>query len=280
MSEPDNGNEPQRMGLYIQAKPLAVRVEIAAEAAPGKGARLRRLPDGDVAGDAPRRVERGVSADSEGRETGPAARQAADLALEIASAREITLEGGGTLTIDPTRALTAIDVDSRAARGDRVNVMAAQEVARQISLRRLSGLIIVDFIGVPPRAVGDALRADMLMHLKDAGVKADATHFSKFGVLELAVERQRRPLHEILFGADGAPTAQTTALEALRALEREGEADRGARLTLTVSEPVAAWLKDNDELWRSAMTDRLGARFAVEAASAGAKPDLIDVAQQ
>jgi len=259
---------------------VAVRVEIAAEAAPGKGARLRRLPDGDVTGDAPRRVERGAPADSEGCETGAPARQAADLAMEIATATAITLEGGGTLSVEPTRALVAMDVDSRAARGDRVNVMAAQEAARQISLRNLSGLIVIDFIGTPQRAVADALRADLLMHLKDGGVNADATHLSKFGVLELAVERRRRPLHEILLGADGEPTAQTTALQALHALEREGEADRGAQLSLTVSAPVAAWLKDHDEIWRGALTDRLGARFTVQAAPVGARPDVIDVARQ
>jgi len=74
--------------------------------------------------------------------------------------------------------------------------------------------------------------------------------------------------------------AQTTALQALHALEREGEADRGAQLSLTVSAPVAAWLKDHDEIWRGALTDRLGARFTVQAAPVGARPDVIDVARQ
>lgn len=262
-----------------------VRVEIAAEAAPGKGPRLRRLPDGAGVADAPRRLTPAASLAVEAGDVvrGDEARAAADLAVEIAASRVIALAGGGDLAIEPARGLVAIDVDGGAQPPRAVNPAAAEEAARQIALRGLSGLVMIDFAGAPDRAAGAALRASVLAHLSAFGVKAEAALVSRFGVLELAVERRRRAVHEMLFEPDGSPRVDAVAFDALRALEREGAADRGARLVLTVAPPVAAWLADHELIWRAGLTDRLGARFTVTAApepERGAAPDFIDVARE
>ena len=82
--------------------------------------------------------------------------------IATALAREVPLDGGGRLLIEPTAALTAIDVDGGAERALAVNLAAAREIARQIRLRNLGGIIVVDFIGLAQRRdrqrVVDALR--------------------------------------------------------------------------------------------------------------------------
>ncbi|MEL0001827.1 MAG: ribonuclease E/G, partial [Rhodospirillales bacterium] len=69
-----------------------------------------------------------------------------DSTISSALERMVALTGGGTIWIDPTRALTAIDVDSGSADIDSVNLIAAREIARQVRLRRLGGIIAIDFI--------------------------------------------------------------------------------------------------------------------------------------
>ncbi|MGD2133146.1 MAG: ribonuclease E/G [Maricaulaceae bacterium] len=264
----------------------AVRVEIAAEAAPGKGPRLRRSPDGrDAAdGDAPRRLARAPSLAEAFPDavTGPDAREMADLAEELALAREVALPGGGSLAIEPTRGLTAVDVDAGDRPGDdkartvrRVNLAAAEGLARHVGLRGLSGLIVVDFVSTFRRADLDVVRDRLAAGLEAQGVKADLAPVSRFGVLELTVARTRRAIHEIgRDAATGAPSPETIALAALRLLESEAIADRGARLKLTAPAAVVAWLRADHIPWRAALTDRIGARFEVVAHDDPMRPDI------
>jgi Ribonuclease G/E len=194
--------------------------------------------------------------------------------MEAALAREIALQGGGSIAIEPTRALIAVDVDAGARPGDSpmrlaraTNLAAVEAVARHIALRALSGVIVIDLLRMPAREERDAIRQRMNEALAATGVRAEVGGVSRLGLLEIAVERRRRAVHEIALDAEGAPTAETLALTALRRLEDEGLADRGARLELLAPAKAMAWLEGEGAGigWREALTRRIGARFTVSA---------------
>jgi Ribonuclease G/E len=258
-------------GLHEGAR---VKVEIAAEAAPDKGPRLRRLPDAAEVGDAPIRIAAPppLAELEEDALRGPEARRIADAAEDAALMREIALEGGGAITIEATRALTAIDVDAGARESSAptrlaraVNLAAIDAAARHISLRALSGLIVIDLLDLRAREDRDAMRERMIAALRASGVKAEVGLVSRLGLLELAVERRRRSVREVVCDSTGEPTDESIALAALRRLEDEAVADRGARLVLRAPAAAAAWLEADTIGWREALTARIGARFAIEA---------------
>ncbi len=250
---------------------VRVKVEVAAEAAPGKGPRLRRLPDAAETGNFPRKLADASSLVADVVK-GPEARRVADEALDAALSREIALVGGGTIAIEPTRALTAIDVDAGARTADTpanlartTNLAAIDAAARHIALRALSGLIVIDLLHTEAREDREAARERMAAQLSFLGLRGEVGGVSRFGLLELAVERRRRPLHQIVM-EDGRLSEESIALEGIRRLENEGLADRGARLLLQAPAEVVSWLEGEGAAmgWESALTGRLGARFSVE----------------
>jgi len=185
----------------------------------------------------------------------------------------VKIPGGGSLYIEQTRAMTTIDVDAdgRKGQGDAaklsaaLNMSAAKESARQIRMRGLGGIVAIDFVsmrGQPDRkAVEQALR----QAFKKDRAKVDVAALSQFGVGELARQRRGRSLAEQMLDKSGALSVETRALAALRRLEGEGRARGGKRLSLQIPEDVKAWLEAESIDWRSAMTDRIGPRFELEA---------------
>ncbi|MGE0827945.1 MAG: ribonuclease E/G, partial [Hyphomonadaceae bacterium] len=213
---------------------IVVRVE--REGARGKGPVLT-LVETPHPGGAPRRIARHESDEDleSARPADSASRAQIDDAIEDCLGRSAGIPGGGMLSIEPTAALVAIDVDAGArpggADGERfareLNIAAAQESARQIRLRGLGGIIAVDFASMRAReniaAVESAARAAFAGD--PWGVQIG--RISRFGVLELSRRQMRRPLHEILCAASGAESAETIALKALRAIERKAQDARG-----------------------------------------------------
>jgi Ribonuclease G/E len=264
------GRTPE--GLHEGAR---IKVEVAAEAASGKGPRLRRLPDAAESGAFPRLVSSPAPlAEQIAEVRGPEARRVADQAVDAALAREVPLDGGGSIAVEPTRGLVAIDVDAGARASDTparlaraINLAAVEVVARHVGLRSLSGVIVVDLMRMSEREDRDLMRERMKAMLATAGVRAEVSGPSRLGLLEIAVERRRRAVHEILLEGSGACMAETTALAALRRLEDEGVADRGARLELLAPGAAFAWLEGEGARigWREGLTTRLGARFRVSA---------------
>ena len=252
------------------AEGAAVEVEIAAEARRGKGAvaRLVGAAEGPprILSLAPSLVER-LSAFAPGQPVGegPLARDAADNAEDAALAIEHALAGGGSIAIEPTRALTAVDVDLGAARGDprqaarRTNLAAIGEGARLLRLKSLGGLIVIDLIGASHD--GAALTAALKAAFEPDQPGVSIGPISRFGVLQLTVPRRARPVMEILCDADGRASAATTALRLLRGLEREGAADGGARLIGRCA-PAAA---EAATPYIAELTDRIGPRFEIRA---------------
>jgi len=86
---------------------------------------------------------------------------------------------------------------------------------------------------------------------------------SRFGTIEMTRARTRLSLDETLMTKSSVPSVETQALHGLRLLEREGRFSGGAQLTLTVLPPAFNWLTEDRIGWRSAMTERLGARFKI-----------------
>lgn len=197
-----------------------------------------------------------------------------DAVFEEALARQIPIPGGGLLIIEPTAALTAIDVDAggRAggADGERfvrdLNIAAAQECLRQLQLRHLGGISVIDFVSMRRQ---DS-RKDLEAALREAA-KADPwgcqlAHLSRFGLIELSRPQRLRPIAETMLGPDGQLSSETLALQLLRALEREASLSRGRPVAARVHPEISKWLQGSDIGWRDALTKRIGARFTIESA--------------
>ncbi len=196
-----------------------------------------------------------------------------DLDGEFAAALEpvAPIPGGGRLIIEPVTALTAIDVDSAGrpsqAGGQKLaldlNKAAAREAARQIRLRGIGGVAAIDFLPLKKRADQNALDQAVRGAFKRDPAKIDIAPPSRFAIVELARQRLGRALHERCWESFGVETVETRALAALRALEREGRANRAARLELRCGAEIHAWLEADPIGWRKAMKARLADRFSL-----------------
>jgi Ribonuclease G/E len=196
---------------------------------------------------------------------GEAARDAIDAAIEEASQPFVPFAAGATLTIEHTRALTAVDVDAGSATvRDRaaLNLKASREIARQISLRGLAGLFVIDFLTDERpdrrRETAETLRRELERRLARRSTVLDV---SELGLCEVSIARRQRGFWAAMAAA---PAEERAALDLLRRLESEGWRNRGGRLRARVGEAAARWLAANDGLWRQAMRDRIGERWSFE----------------
>lgn len=177
--------------------------------------------------------------------------------IESAFQREVRLPSGGSIVIDPTEALTSIDINSsKATKGSDIeetalntNLEAADEIARQLRLRDLGGLIVIDFIDMtPPRH-----QREVENRLKDA-VRPDRARvqigkISRFGLLEMSRQRLRPSLGEasqhVCPRCNGQGTVRSNeslALSILRLIEEEALKNNTAQVNALVPVAVAAYL--------------------------------------
>ena len=268
------GGEEALLSLRPDESPpvrgAAVEVEIRTESRRGKLATVRLI--GDATGE-PRIVEAAPDIETELRALakdgklveGLGAREAADAAQAEALETIHALPAGGSIAIEPTRALVSIDVDlggrgggdtKRASR--QANLTALGVGARLLRLKGLGGLGIFDLVGRGHDGKAIARAARSAFGPDNPGVAIDK--ISRFGTLTLTVPRRRRPVLDDLLDGAGRLSARSGALELARALERQGRAAPGAQLTARASPTVIAAF----ESLRPAMTDRLGARFSLE----------------
>jgi hypothetical protein len=248
------------------ARGAAVEVEIAAEARGGKLAVARLIGPAsgppERLGPAPSLEARlKAAAPGAGIMEGEGAREAADLAEEAALTSSHALAGGVQLHIEPTRALVAVDVDwsgtprPSAAAVMRANLEAIQETARLLRLKALGGGVAIDLVGFPRDR--DALQAAARDAFAADGPGVSVLPANRLGLLCLSKPHRERPLADILCGPDGRLSARTIAQRLVRALERQGRADPGARLVADCASDVAAELEPLAAL--------LGPRFSVAA---------------
>jgi ribonuclease E len=177
--------------------------------------------------------------------------------IETAFEREVKLPSGGSIVIDPTEALVSIDINSaRATRGGDIeetalntNLEAADEIARQLRLRDIGGLIVIDFIDMTPikhqREVENRLRDA----LKLDRARVQMGRISRFGLLEMSRQRLRPSLAEsrghVCPRCNGQGTIRDTeslALSILRLIEEESAKDRTAQIRAILPVSVATFL--------------------------------------
>ncbi len=173
--------------------------------------------------------------------------------LEAVSNPVVTLKSGGTIVIDSTEALVAIDVNSGRSTRERnieetalkTNLEAAQEIARQLRLRNLAGLIVIDFIDMDESRNERLVERKLKEALKGDRARIQTGRISAFGLLELSRQRLRPSLHEALSrpcprcsGTGHVRSPEATALSLLRAIE--ARAAKGEAAALRVALPVEA----------------------------------------
>lgn len=185
-------------------------------------------------------------------------------AIDGACETIIAIPGGGDIAIEQTRALLAIDVDKgTAVKSLDVSLAACELIAQQVRLRGLGGLVVIDIPNLR-----QAKQRERVFQALNAAFANDPNtvkiaSMSRFGTIELTRSKSSASLDAQLLGPDGEPTTETRALHALRQLEREARASAGAKLELTVPPDMFAWLDADLIGWRSAMMERLGARFSL-----------------
>ena len=245
----------------------ALDVEIAIEPQGGKPAVARSFADdGGEAPLAPASLEARLAALAPGAAVteGAKARAVVDEAEDEALAIEHSLPGGGSMAIESTRALVAVDIDlgsgggrdaKRAAR--QTNMTALTELGRLLRLKALGGLVVVDLVGRGHDGPALARAAQGAFAADQPGVVLGPV--TRFGTLELALPRRHRPVREILCGPDGRPTVQTLSLRLVRAIERQAAANPGARLLAICAPEVAAAAAGA----ATALAGIIGARFEI-----------------
>ncbi|WP_428541358.1 Rne/Rng family ribonuclease [Rhodopila sp.] len=169
----------------------------------------------------------------------------------------VQLRSGGYLVINQAEALVAIDVNSGRSTRERnveetalrTNLEAADEVARQLRLRDLAGLIVIDFIDMESKRHNAMVERRIKEALKNDRARIQVGHISHFGLLEMSRQRLRPSLAETSFilcphcgGTGHVRSTENAAIHVLRGIEDEGSKRRSAEIVVHVSSPVALYL--------------------------------------
>jgi ribonuclease E len=186
----------------------------------------------------------------------------------------VQLKSGGYLVINQAEALVAIDVNSGRSTRERgieetalrTNLEAADEVARQLRLRDLAGLIVIDFIDMEAKKHNAAVERRLKDALRIDRARIQVGHISHFGLMEMSRQRLRPSLAETSFvmcphcgGLGQVRSTESAAIHVLRGIEDEGAKGRASLIMVNVASSIALYLLNNKR-------DRLGeieARYAM-----------------
>lgn len=203
---------------------------------------------------------------------------------------EVALPGGGSLLIEPVRSLTAVDVNAGGRRaGDaarlalETNLAAAAAAARQLRLRKLSGLIVVDFLELKPREQRQEVVRSLRRHMKPDPQAGQVTPMSASGLVEVTRRRAGPALHELLTrpcGLGGSGRAWDPAVlawEALLRLRHQALGRAGRPPKLRVSPALSAALSGPAAAALQAVEAALGQQIVIEPESARAdeNPEIV-----
>src|SRR5688572_26969788 len=192
--------------------------------------------------------------------------------------RKVPLRQGGSIVIDPTEALVAIDVNSGNFRAEdsaeetayQMNILAAKEIARQLRLRDLGGVIVNDFIDMRKerhrrgveRALRDAVKRDR--------ARTKILRTSPFGLIEMTRQRIRPSLKRSVFkdcpdcvGTGVVKTAESMAIEVVRHLILASQQEGAAKILITVSVDVGTYLNNKKRRELSKIEDDAGVSIQV-----------------
>jgi len=180
-------------------------------------------------------------------------------------AENVPLKSGGSLVIDQTEALVAIDVNSGTSKRDyniedtalRTNLEASKEIARQLKLRDMAGLIVIDFIDMEKFANRRSIEKKLKESLKSDRSRIQVGRISSFGLLEMSRQRMRSSIQENSYeicphcdGKGSLRTPESIALEILREISEAANDKRAATVQVEVSIEILNFIVNNkrDEL--------------------------------
>ncbi len=191
----------------------------------------------------------------------------------------VQLRSGGYIVLNPTEALVAIDVNSGKSTRERhieetafrTNLEAADEIARQLRLRDLAGLIVVDFIDMEDNRHNAAVERRLKEGMKTDRARIQLGRISPFGLLELSRQRLRPSLTETHFehcphcgGTGSIRSIGSSALHLLRVLEEEGLRQRSAEVMVRLPTTVAFYVLNQMRQRLAEVENRYGFRVIIE----------------
>jgi ribonuclease E len=198
--------------------------------------------------------------------------------IDLIHSPVVQLRSGGYIVISPTEALVAIDVNSGRSTKERnieetatrTNLEAAEEIARQLRLRDLAGLIVIDFIDMEEHRNQGAVERRLKDAMKHDRARIQVGRISPFGLLELSRQRLRPSLVEASTqpcphcnGTGHIRSTESTALHVLRAIEEEGIRRRSAELCIYVPTAIALYILNQKRVALTQIETRYGFRVAV-----------------
>ncbi|USZ51411.1 ribonuclease E [Halomonas sp. DN3] len=198
--------------------------------------------------------------------------------IETAYEREVKLPSGGSIVIDHTEALVSIDINSaRATRGSDIeetalqtNLEAADEIARQLRLRDIGGLVVIDFIDMGPARNQREVENRARDALKLDRARVQIGRISRFGLMEMSRQRLRPSLGEtsgvVCPRCDGQGTirdVRSLSLSVMRLIEEEAMKERSAQIRAILPVPVATYLLNEKRAILADIERRQGVRVVI-----------------
>lgn len=188
----------------------------------------------------------------------------------------VPLACGGRVAIEPTAALTAIDVDSGPATPIEANQQAVAVIARQLRLRNVAGQIVIDFVSAGGKGVLLKLASQLKQAIAGDPVATHVIGVSPLGLIEMTRERKGASLAELMQERGWHASAEAVALRALRLALAEAPHRPGRGLTLVVAHDVAAALSRRPDALAEAEA-RLGRKLSVRPEPRGREDVAIEV---
>jgi len=201
----------------------------------------------------------------------------------------VHLKSGGYIVINPTEALVAIDVNSGRATRERnieetalkTNLEAAEEVSRQLRLRDLAGLIVIDFIDMEVRRNNVQVERRLKECMAEDRARIQIGRISHFGLLELSRQRLRPSLMETNFetcvhcnGMGVIRSIESTALSVLRAIEEESSQHKSGLMTIKLPTAVALYLLNHKRSALQTIEERESIQISVDNDDSIIQPDF------
>jgi ribonuclease E len=200
--------------------------------------------------------------------------------IESAFQHSVTLPSGGSIVIDHTEALTAIDINSaRATKGGDIedtalntNLEAADEIARQMRIRDLGGLVVIDFIDMGPQRNQREVENRLRDAVRQDRARVQIGRISRFGLLELSRQRLRPSLgestHEVCPRCNGighVRGVESLALSILRLVGEEARKERTAKVITQLPVDVCNYVLNEKRDWVNAIEERDGVQVVLVA---------------
>ncbi len=214
-----------------------------------------------------------------------------DEEIARALARRVDLKSGGYLIIDQTEALTTVDVNTGGFVGARsfddtifkTNLEAAQAIARQLRLRNLGGIIIIDFIDMTREEHQASVLAELRKQLSKDRTKITVSGFTQLGLVEMTRKRTRESLAHILCepcptcqGKGEVKTARSVCYDILREILREARQFNPKEFRVIASATVVEMLLDEEGQHLAGLSEFIGKPISLQA-EAGGSPEQYDI---